>query len=404
MTDLVESEDELLDPQPAPETAPRNKLAGAWRRLRARLPFGADSDPRRRRRAVLACGMTVALVAGAGAAGAAVHRADLHRNRSHVQSRILLHLLGGGASMTFNSNDGRGYELVPDRFDTPLAADFTVSLRNDGAQPLDITGLQIRQPGVDVMAHQTKATVKPGEAVSVMARVAVHCTAPDLPQYPSGVTVTVRTAADKTKPAGKPTDVALPFDLGSHDSVMSDGDRMPSYSVDAFVTNSFYHLCANVLALMPIRVTTTVLPSGASPQNPVVRYVLHVAGTPGAAEVVKTTPPSVRVPGVSVETDLREPQRVGASGLDVTVTDRITDCAAFGDYLADWSGAMQAANALHSATPLSLEPADPRFLTATATRPLGQEANLFGVFSSAAGDGKELGALLTELIAACPQL
>src|SRR2546423_202712 len=211
MNDLVESEDELLDPQPAPQAAPRTKAAGVLRRWRAQLPFGADSDPRQRRRAVLACGMALALAAGAGAAGVAVHRADLHRDQSRVQSRILLHLLGGGASMTFLSVDGSGHTVVPDRFDIPLATDFAISVRNDGAQPLDIRAVRIKEPGVDVESYETSATVKPGEAVSVVARGPVDRTAADLPQYPSGVTVTRRTAGSKTRPAGKPTDVALAF-------------------------------------------------------------------------------------------------------------------------------------------------------------------------------------------------
>jgi len=400
MNDLVESEDELLDPQPAPQAAPRTKAAGVLRRWRAQLPFGADSDPRQRRRAVLACGMALALAAGAGAAGVAVHRADLHRDQSRVQSRILLHLLGGGASMTFLSVDGSGHTVVPDRFDIPLATDFAISVRNDGAQPLDIRAVRIKEPGVDVESYETSATVKPGEAVSVVARVSVHCTAADLPQYPSGVTVTVRTAGSKTRPAGKPTDVALAFDHGSHDSVLPDAsDQGSAYLVNSFATNSFYHLCANAVALMPPQVTATVLPSGASPRNPVVRYALHIEGTPGIADIVAPAAPSSRVPGVSVETDLDGTKPVGNSGLDVTVTDRITDCAAFGDYLTSRGGAAVAADTLHSAVPLSLEPADPRFRSATVNRPIGRDEGLF-----ATSGGTVLGALLAELTAACPQL
>ncbi|OLE27767.1 MAG: hypothetical protein AUG49_04330 [Catenulispora sp. 13_1_20CM_3_70_7] len=364
MNDLVESEDELLDPQPAPQAAPRTKAAGVLRRWRAQLPFGADSDPRQRRRAVLACGMALALAAGAGAAGVAVHRADLHRDQSRVQSRILLHLLGGGASMTFLSVDGSGHTVVPDRFDIPLATDFAISVRNDGAQPLDIRAVRIKEPGVDVES------------------------------------VTVRTAGSKTRPAGKPTDVALAFDHGSHDSVLPDAsDQGSAYLVNSFATNSFYHLCANAVALMPPQVTATVLPSGASPRNPVVRYALHIEGTPGIADIVAPAAPSSRVPGVSVETDLDGTKPVGNSGLDVTVTDRITDCAAFGDYLTSRGGAAVAADTLHSAVPLSLEPADPRFRSATVNRPIGRDEGLF-----ATSGGTVLGALLAELTAACPQL
>ncbi|MFL6110624.1 MAG: hypothetical protein ACJ786_04645 [Catenulispora sp.] len=402
MTDLVESEDELLDPQPAPEAAPRSKVAGVLRRWRARLPFGADSDPRQRRRAVVACSMALALLAGAGAAGAAVHRADLHRDRSREQSRILVHLLGGGASMTFDSADS-GRAVVPDRFDTPLAATLTIGVRNDGAQPLNITAVQIKpQPGVDVESYKTNATVQPGEAVSVMARVAVHCTAADLPQYPSGVTVTVRTSGDKTKPAGKPTDLALAFDQGSHDSVLPDTDPVSRSMAGSFATNSFYHLCANVLALMPPQVTANVLPSGAGPRNPVVRYRLHIEGTSGVADIVAPAPPPSRIPGVSAETDLGAAKPVGASGLDVTVTDRITDCAAFGDYLASRGGATVAADSLHSAAPLSVEPADPRFRTAVVNGPIGRDEGLFLKFTD--GGATVLGDLLAELTAACPQL
>ncbi|MFD0631161.1 hypothetical protein ACFQ9X_05460 [Catenulispora yoronensis] len=165
MTDLVESDEELLDPLPRPLPGPAagsrdrdrpsalGRLAAAARRLRAGTPLGGDpddpdgADPQRRQRLLRAGALALALAAGAGAAGVAVHRVDLHRDQARVQDRLLLHLLGGGASLTYAGTGARDGVSVPDSFAAPLATDLTIGLRNDGALPVEITGVTVRQPG-----------------------------------------------------------------------------------------------------------------------------------------------------------------------------------------------------------------------------------------------------------------
>ena len=149
MTDLIESEDELLDPQPGPAAAAApHRLAAAVHRLRARLPLGgggSETDPARRRRMTLGALLALALAAGAGATGVIVHSRDLHTTQAHAQDRMLLRLLGGGATLTFDAGGpGTGTASnLPGTFGAPLNAYFTLALRNDGAKPLQVTGVGI---------------------------------------------------------------------------------------------------------------------------------------------------------------------------------------------------------------------------------------------------------------------
>ncbi|NUR61889.1 MAG: hypothetical protein HOV87_25000 [Catenulispora sp.] len=454
MTDLIESEDELLDPQPAPGAAGRARLAALARRLRGgggigtetgtdtdtgtgtgvggdnaadteaadaetsdveggtwpEDPAEAEIDPRRRQHLTRVAALALALVAGASAAGVAVHKADLHRNASQVQDRVLLHLLGGGASLTYAGTGARDGVSLPDTFDTPMATDLTIGLRNDGARRLEITGVQIHQPGVDVVDPAPKATVEPGQAVALTTRITVRCTASDLPQAPTGATVTVRTAADKGHAAGAPTKLPLTFTAGSGGTPPSGvapglAEALPGngqgqvYMIGSYVTDSFYRLCGSVLMRMPARISAEVPATDAGPQNPAVRYSLHIAGTPGAAQVVtKTANPTV-LPGVSTETDLPGPLPIGASGVAVTVTDRITDCAAFGRYLAVHGGAATAPMWLSFATPVTVQAADPRFRIAEASG-----TGLDGLDALTGGEADLQDAVLAQVAAACPDL
>ena len=465
MTDLVESEDELLDPQPAPGDGPRTRLAALARRLRGRVGLGAgpavdaagtaadvgtadadttdadttdagatgggatgsatdaegrtapespdspaEADPGRRQRLTRGAALALALVAGASAAGVAVHKADLHRNASRVQDRVLLHLLGGGASLTYAGNGARDGVLLPDSFDTPMPTDLTIGLRNDGARRLEIVGVRIRQPGVEVVTPAPKATVEPGQAVALTTRITVRCTAADLPRAPTGATVTVRTAADRDHAAGAPTDLALAFTAGAAGTAASDGTPGPAealpasgqgqvYMIGSYVTDNFYRLCGGVLARMPAHVTMAAPATDAGPRNPVVRYDLHIAGTPGAAQVVTKPATAPTLPGVSIETDLTGPLPIGADGVAVTVTDRITDCAAFGRYLAVRGGAATAPMWLSFAAPVTVQAADPRFQIPGVS---GTGLDSFETLTT--GDTDLQDAVLNEVAAACPEL
>ncbi|GAA1992861.1 hypothetical protein [Catenulispora subtropica] len=401
MTDLIESEDELLEPQPAPGPSGVTGLAALTRRLRARTPFGGSgADPQRRPRAALAGVLAVALAAGAAAAGVAVHRADLHRERTRGQDRMLLHLLGGGASLAYAGTGARSGQALPDAFDAPLPTDFTIGVRNDGAKALEITAVRIRQPGMDVVDSAPKAMVKPGESVALTTRVAVHCTASDLPRSPTGATVVVRTAADKGKKAGDPIEVPLTFTSGSAEGAVPNPNQSQSYLVGSYVTGNFYHLCANVLAKMPAGISVRASTLDATLGNPVVRYTMHIDGTRGASQIVTASTTAPTMPGVTSETDLKGPLPIGASGVDVAITDRITDCTAFGDYLAIRGGAATAALWLSSVAPLSVEAADPRFRLPQEQRSMMQSLETFGELS----DDSFQDALLGQLAAACPAL
>ena len=245
-------------------------------------------------------------------------------------------------------------------------------------------------------------TLAPGDSESLTSHVAVHCTAAELPRYPSGVTVTVRTPAGKGKPAGSPTTLPLSFDAG-HPSATSAGGVFGG-QVDDFIsgtTGSFYQLCGTVLALMPPRVTAAVNPGTPSPQNPVVGYSVHIDKGPEVAEMAVTLAKPPAIPGVSSQTDLSGPREIGAEGLDVTITDRITDCVAFGNYLAVRGGATQAAEALNSAAPIGLQPVDPRF----RTMPTPLSATTQGVFDGLTPGTADLqSALLNQLASVCPML
>lgn len=422
MTDLIESEDELLDPQPAPGRAGEGKLAAAARRLRARglvrglsgagglgglggltsRSDGEEDDPRRRRRAVQAGALTVVLVAGAGAAGVAVHRTDLHRSQSQVQDRMLLHLLGGGASMTYSGSGARSGMALPDSFDAPLPTDFTIGVRNDGARAMEVVGVRIQQPGVDVVDAAPKATVKPGESVALTTRVAVHCTAPDLPGSPTGATVTVRSAAAPGRAAGTPTDVPLAFTGGADGGTAPNSEELQTSMVGSYVTGSFYRLCGTVLAKMPVGITVGFPAADAGPGNPVVRYTLHISGARNALQVVAPSTTAPTMPGVTSETDLKGPQPIGPAGVDVAVTDRITDCRALGDYLAIRGGASTAALLLSAVAPVAVEAADPRFrVPSPPASPMRDYDALTGESTS---DVTFQDGLLGQMAAACPDL
>ena len=256
---------------------------------------------------------------------------------------------------------------------------------------------------MDVLGRPSFPTLAPGDSEAVTTQVAVHCTASDLPQYPSGATVTVRTPAAKGVAAGTPTTVPLAFDPG-HPAVTVSGSgaylgENPDFG--EFSTGSFYRLCGDVLGRLPSRVSATAVPGSPTPQNPVLHYTLHIDDNPDAAEmaVVLTEPPVV--PGVSAQTDLAGPQQIGIEGLDVNVTDRITDCRAFGDYLAVRGGATEAANALDDATPVGLQPVDPRFQTS----PILLSTAAAGEFDGITPGTADLQATLTtQLAAVCPDL
>ena len=404
MTDMIESEDELLDPQPSPAAARPHRLAALSRRLRARTPLraGDEVDPVRRRRMTLGGLLALAWAAGAGATGVAVHSRDLHRAAARTEDRVLLHLLGGSATLTYGGAATDGGATRLGGFDAPLDAEFIVALRNDGAKPLQMTGIRISVPGVDLIGTPSLSTLAPGDAKTVTSRIAVHCTAADLPRYPSGVTVTVRTPAAKGVAAGSPTAVPLAFDAG-RPAASDPAAEYPGevYDFGSYVTDSFYRLCGDMLSKMPARVSASAVPGTPSPQNPVVRYSLHIDDNPEAAEmaVVLSKPPAV--PGVSAQTDLAGPRQIGTQGLDVNVTDRITDCRAFGDYLAVRYGATQAAAALDSATPVGLQPVDPRFQTTPTPLAAAAQPEFDGITP---GTADLQSALLTQLSAACPDL
>lgn len=409
MTGLIESEDELLDPQPGPAAAARpGGLAAFLHRLRAGLPLGGagrETDPARRRRVVLGSLLAVALAAGAGATGVVVHSRDLHSTRAETRDRLLLHLLGGGATLTFDAGGaGTGTASnLPGSFGAPLNAYFTIALRNDGAKPLQVTAVRISVPGVDLLGTPSTPTLQPGDSEAVTARVAVHCTASDLPQYPSGATLTVRTPAAKDQAAGSPATVPLTFDPGRPTKAASTPETFMRENLDfgQYSTASFYRLCGDVLSRMPSRVRATAVPGSPTPQNPVLRYSLHIDDNPGAAEmaVLLATPPVV--PGVSAQTDLTGPRQIGTEGLDVNVTDRITDCRAFGDYLAVRGGATEAANALDDATPVGLQPVDPRFQIAPTLLSTAAAGEFDGITP---GTADLQATLTTQLAAVCPGL
>jgi hypothetical protein len=292
---------------------------------------------------------------------------------------------------------------MPGTFGAPLNAYVTIALRNDGAKPLQVTAVRIPVPGVDVLGTPSTPTLQPGDAEAVTARVAVHCTASDLPQYPSGATLTVRTPAAKGVPAGSPTTVPLTFDPGHPTKTASTPETFMGESLDfgEYSTSSFYRLCGDVLSRLPSRVTATAVPGSPTPQNPVLHYSLHIDDNPDAPQmaVVLAEPPVV--PGVSAQTDLAGPQQIGTEGLDVNVTDRITDCRAFGDYLAVRGGATEAANALDDATPVGLQPVDPRFQTVPSLLSTAAAGEFDGVTP---GTADLQGTLTTQLAAVCPGL
>ncbi|MEY9925589.1 hypothetical protein ABH926_000209 [Catenulispora sp. GP43] len=418
MTDLIESEDELLDPQAGPvAAAPPHRLVAALHRLRDRTPLGAgfEADPERRRRRTLAGLLALALVTGAAATGVAVHSRDVGHARARTQDRMLLHVLGGSATLTFGdlngsgSGDGSQVGRIPGI--DPLPADFTVTLRNDGAQPLEVTGIRIAVPGVAVLDPAPHMTLGPGDAEALTSKVDVNCDAGDLPQYPSGVTATVRTPAATGKAPGSPTAVPLAFDPG-HPAPPASGAGAAAvnpeflgandvFQFQSYTTSSFYRLCGDVLATMPSRVSATALTGSPSLQNPVVSYSLHIDANSAAAQMAVPLPKPPTVPGISARTDLSAPEEIGSEGLDVNVTDRITDCAAFGDYLAVRGGASQAAAALNAATPVGLQPVDPRFrITPT---PLASAAEPeFGGLTPGTADLQST--LLVQLSAVCPDM
>ena len=405
MTGLIESEDELLEPQVGPVAAAgRHRVLAAWHRLRARTPLGAgpEVDPERRRRLALAGLLAVAMAAGAGATGAVVHSRDVGGAHARTDDRTLLHVLGGSGTLTFGGSDVNDLG-VPGSLQSPLPADLTVALRNDGAKPLEVTAVRISVPGVDVLSTAPITALAPGDSEALTTRIAVHCTAADLPRYPSGVTVTVRTPAAKGKPAGSPTTVPLAFDAGHPSAPLANTDPVMSgvFITGSYATSSFYQLCGDVLSMMPPRVSATAVPGSPSQQNPVVHYTLHIDDSPDIPQMALPLSKPPAVPGVVSQTDLAGPRQIGSEGLDVDVTDRITDCSAFGEYLAVRGGAMQAAEALNAATPVGLQPADPRFQT-TPT-PLGRTAQaMFDGVTPGTADLQS--ALTTQLAAVCPEL
>lgn len=420
MTDLIESEDELLDPpQPGPAAAaPRRRWATALYRLGERVrPDGADreADPARRRRRTLAGLLALGVAAGAAATGAAMHHRDVTHARDRAQNRMLLHLLGGSATLAFSPTDGGINGLgIQGNFQAPLTTDFTIALRNDGAKPLEVTGVGISVPGIDLLTAAPHTTLPPGGSEALTSKVAVHCTAPDLPRYPSGVTVTVRTPATKGEAAGPAGTLPLAFDAGHPATPAAGADSQNSeiflttgsdFSGVFPTTSSFYQLCGSVVAMDPPRVSATAVPAAPgqvpSLQNPVVRYTLHIDNSLDIPRMAVPLGKPSAVPGVSAQTDLAGPRQIGSEGLDVTVTDRVTDCSAFGDYLAVRGGATQAAEALDTATPVGLQTVDPRFQTTPS--PLSSTATaVFDGLTPGTADLQQT--LLSQLAAVCPEL
>lgn len=422
MTDLIESEDELLDPQPGPAAAaPPHRLAAALHRLRDRTPLaaGREIDPERRRRRSLAGLLALALAAGAGATGVAVHSRDVGHARAHAQDRMLLHVLGGSATLSFGNLNGSGSGSGSSDGSVfggtsgqdSLPAYFTVALRNDGAKPLEVTGLRIAVPGVAVLDPAPAMTLGPGDTEALTTKIGVSCDAAALPEYPSGVTATVRTPAAKDKAAGSPATVPLAFDPG-HPALPASGAEEaaanPEFlgSLDAlqfqsYVTSSFYRLCGDVLASVPSRVSATAVTGTPSPQNPVVSYSLHIDADSDAPRMAVPLPKPSTVPGVSAQTDLSAPEQIGSEGLDVNVTDRITDCSALGDYLAVRGGASVAAAALNAATPIGLQPVDPRFRTTPTQLAAAAQPVFVGITP---GTADLQSALLAQLASVCPDI
>jgi len=315
MTDLIESEDELLDPQQGPGAAEPPRLLTAWRRLRDRTPLGGraagtEPDPRRRQRAVVAVLMTVAVTAGAGAAGVVVHSHDVSRDRTRSENRLLPHLVGGGATLTLGDmSPSGGITTQPVDLAAPLPVDFSITLRNDGELPLEVASVEIGEPGVDTVQGAPVTTIPPHAAAVLTAKIVVHCDAPDLPRSPTGVTLVARSAADKDHPAGKPATIPVNFDAGQSSDLIGSGSgsvimNQQGYVVGSSVSSSFYRVCSNVFSSSLPYVTARVLSDGPapSPQNPVVRYSLHMDGSTNAERLAVALPNLVTVPGLVVRT------------------------------------------------------------------------------------------------------
>ena len=156
MTDLIESEDELLDPQPG-RRPPRRT---GWPPPCTGCATVAAAHPARdRSRTAPAAGPGRPADPGRGGRGRGDRggRAPARPApaQAHTQDRMLLHLLGGSATLSLSELGPYPGTITPEGSDTPMEANFSIALRNDGAKPLrvdrhpvqDARGRRDRHPG-----------------------------------------------------------------------------------------------------------------------------------------------------------------------------------------------------------------------------------------------------------------
>jgi hypothetical protein len=392
----VVSADELLDLNARP--ADREPLF--------RLPQLGGS--RRYHQFLRAALTAVAVAAVAGAAGVATHTGDLHRAANQQRDRTLLRLVGGGMTLTYPT---------PVSFDGPLATLMQISVRNDSAQPQTIISVTLDAPGITITANPGTTTLQPGHAAAIGLRIAVDCDRKDLVEAPKSVTLRVRdasaassvTSAANADTAGtssssitassgtntakaadpKVSDVTLPFSNSSG----STANLVLGMSVTG---NSFYELCGLAQMTDNGPVTSYVGPSVRATQaKPIFAFLVTVRTSSQRGSILAATKPYQTFPGLAVTAELP----AGAAPLtsetpaQVTVTLRVTDCAALSKAVSADSGVRNLVSAT-SQLPLAGEPADPRYRSSSMSRPL----QLSGGFSAFEED------LLLNLIAACPGL
>jgi hypothetical protein len=273
------------------------------------------------RRLLQGLAVAVVLVVTATVTGSLTHSADTRDTSAAAQGRLLLRLVGGGPELTLD----RGVDGSTGG--TSVQVEMQLTVRNDGARPEQIVSADVQQPGITLEDAVRPMTVAPGDSQAVALRLVVACNRVDLPEYPDAVTLGLRGPDGRTTrrvfafgpghPA--PPTVAFPGQQGFF------GTAAPGFS--------YFTMCSEGILNTPAISTYLGLTGSATAADPTIRNRISVHSTDLWSRVLGplqgTATPST--PGISTSTDLAGPATIDQSpGRVVTVTDRVTDCAAAG--------------------------------------------------------------------------
>jgi hypothetical protein len=315
------------------------------------------SEPRRLPRSLAVVFWVLVGCLTATAAGVLTHRFDLHRAATAADQRLLIRVVGGGPVISVSGD--------PDAPTNPsaLSVRMDVFLRNGGPRSERLVSAGVQQSGVVQSAPINALTLTPGRSVDVAVLLTLACDRVDLAERPDSILLRVRGADGRV--AGQ----LLTFGVGHPTARVTGPSRRDAAIPDPTGPSlDYFSACAAGIQHLPLPAQYSGPFVAGAPSE--LKYQLRVEAQDEWAHLLVPPPASnaTDLPGLRVTTDLDGPVRLDPGQYkNVTITTRVTDCAAAGAAISAVS--LRAyLNEAEDGADLATEPADSRFQGTMAIR------------------------------------